>query len=222
MNGGEAAIKGSRASEAAGDWRTVRDASDIQFSPIDIKPPPTLVPAEPPEWIKAVGRFLRWIFEPFGEQLDVSWGAFSWVLSGLAVVAVLLLVWRLLVPLLRDRKVVPAEAAAQWTPDRDAVLSLLEDADRLAAEGRFDEAAHLLLRRSVGQIAEAQPDWLRPASTAREIAELPCLPALAREAFALIAGRVERSFFALIPLGADDWEAARAAYAEFALADIRA
>jgi len=77
-----------------------------------------------------------------------------------------------------------------------------------------------LLRRSVHQIAEARPDWLAPSSTAREIAVLPGLGPRAREAFALIAGRVERGFYALIRLDADDWQVARAAYADFALAEI--
>jgi hypothetical protein len=38
---------------------------------------------------------------------------------------------------------------------------------------------HLLLQRSVHHIAEARPDWLLPASTAREIAGFPG-PARAR------------------------------------------
>ena len=97
-------------------------------------------------------------------------------------------------------------------------LALHDDADRLAAEGRYDEATHLLLKRSVGQIAAARPGLLEPSSTAREIAELPALSEAARGAFALIAGRVERSLFALRSLTADDWRAARAAYADFALA----
>ena len=95
---------------------------------------------------------------------------------------------------------------------------LLDDADRLAAEGRYDEATHLLLKRSVGQIARARPDLLAPSSTAREIADLRALPEAARGSFAVIAERVERSLFALRGLSADDWQAARAAYAEFALA----
>ena len=95
---------------------------------------------------------------------------------------------------------------------------MLDDADRLAAEGRFDEATHLLLQRSVGQIAAARPEWLEPSSTAREIAALPALPEPARHAFGVIAERVERSLFALRRLGPDDWQAARAAYADFALA----
>ncbi len=90
-------------------------------------------------------------------------------------------------------------------------------ADRLAAEGRFDEATHLLLQRSVGQIAAARPDLVEPATTARELAAMGALPDAARTAFGTIAGRVERSLFALRALGADDWQAARAAYADFAL-----
>jgi hypothetical protein len=78
----------------------------------------------------------------------------------------------------------------------------------------------LLLKRSVGQIADARPDWLGPSSTAREIAALPALPERARGAFTTIAERVERSLFALRRLSADDWQAARAAYADFALHDL--
>jgi hypothetical protein len=110
-----------------------------------------------------------------------------------------------------------AEAQPEWTPDRADAVALLEDADRLAAEGRYGEAAHLLLQRSVRHIAEARPDWLQPASTAREIAVLPMLPERARRAFAAIAERVERSLFALRELDLADWQAARAAYADFAL-----
>jgi hypothetical protein len=95
-------------------------------------------------------------------------------------------------------------------------LALLDDADRLAAEGRYDEATHLLLQRSVGLIAAARPDLLEPSATAREIARLPALPETARRAFSVMADRVERSLFALRRLTPDDWHAARAAYAEFA------
>ena len=51
-----------------------------------------------------------------------------------------------------------------------------------------------------------------------DIASLPALSDSARNAFAVIAERVERSLFALRRLSAEDWQAARAAYAEFALA----
>jgi hypothetical protein len=43
------------------------------------------------------------------------------------------------------------------------------------------------------------------------------LPDRARQAFGTIAGRVEASLFALRRLTMDDWQAARTAYADFAL-----
>ena len=144
----------------------------------------------------------------------------TWLVVAIGVAILAFLVWRLLAPL-RLRRRDEQQAAPEWTPDAGEALALLDDADRLAAEGRYDEATHLLLKRSVGQIAAARPDWLEPSSTAREIAELPALPQAARGAFATIAERVERSLFALRSLSADDWGAARAAYAEFALAAPR-
>jgi hypothetical protein len=52
------------------------------------------------------------------------------------------------------------------------------------------------------------------------MATLPLMPERARAAFAGIAGTVERSLYALRDLDAADWRTARAAYADFALADL--
>jgi hypothetical protein len=201
------------------DWQALRADADIQFAPI--KPPED---APPPDWLKALSEFLGQLFSPIDDALNAlgrAIGVSGQVMTGLVIaigVALLAyLAWRLIAPYrLRRRK--PEQAAPEWSPDADEAMALLEDADRLAAEGRYDEATHLLLKRSVGQIAAARPDWLEPSSTAREISELPALPERARGAFFTIAERVERSLFALRSLSADDWHAARAAYAEFALA----
>ena len=198
------------------DWEAVRAAADIQYAPV----PPPPIPKEP-EWLKALGEWLKTIFEPLGRALGVSWPVIEYILLGLAALAVGLIVWRIVAAVIAARrKARPVDANPDWAPSAHEVQALLEDADRLAAEGRFDEATHLLLRRSVGHIAAARPDWLKPASTAREIAILPGLPQRAREAFSLIAARVERSLFALRPLGAEDWHAARSAYSQFALAEF--
>lgn len=208
--------------DAARDWQAVRGDSAIQYAPL---PDPVVHAPRPlPPWLKALGEFLRDLFEPIGRALGMNWTAVQWVLASLAALAVLYALWRAAAPLLsrwRARTAAAGRAALAadeaWTPDRNAALTLLDDADRLAAAGRYGEAAHLLLQRSVHHIAEARPDWVHPASTAREIAALPALPPSARDAFATIAARVERSLFALAALEADDWHAARDAYARFAL-----
>jgi hypothetical protein len=195
----------------------VRAAGDIQFAPVQPPAPPKI-----PDWLAAFGDWLQHLLGPLGKTLGVSWPVVEKILIGLAAVGVLILLWALVRPLiarLHDRQ--PA-AEPEWTPDRADAIALLDDADRLAAEGRFDEATHLLLRRSVGQISAARPDLLNPASTAREIAGIAALPAAARAAFAAIATRVERSRYALRPLTAADWQAARTAYADFALVRIAA
>lgn len=213
-----AQIAGSTAAkDAASDWEAVRQTADIQFAPL----PPT-APVETPGWLEALGRLLQKIFGPIGELFGMSAQVVEYVLIGLAALLVLWLLWALLAPWIERLRMPRAEAEPEWAPDHAEALALLEDADRLAAEGRFDEATHLLLRRSVGHIAQARPDWLIPATTAREISLLPMLPERARTAFAAIATRVERSLYALRALDAEDWRAARSAYSDFALAGLGA
>lgn len=192
------------------DWQALRADTDIQYAPL-----PPVQPPETPAWLKRLGEWLEAVFKPLGEMLGLSWPVLEKVLIALVVLLALFILWRLLSPLLRMRKVAAPEP--EWAPDQAMAVALLSDADRLAAEGRYGEAAHLLLQRSVHHIAEARPDWLLPASTAREIATLPLLPDRARAAFGEIARRVERSLFALRELDLADWQAVRAAYADFAL-----
>lgn len=197
----------------------MRNDGDLQFAPVAI---PEVIPPEP-NWFERmlieVFRFLAELFAPLGQLFGASWWWLQWVLLAVAVGFALLMLVRMFGPGLRRNRQV-AEAEAEWQPDRAATIALLEDADRLAAEGRFDEATRLLLQRSVGHIAAARPDWVDPSSTARELAALPALPDAARAAFRVISERVERSLFALRALDRPDWEAARAAYAEFALARL--
>lgn len=210
-------IAGSTAeAEALQAWEAVRHSTDIQYAPL-----PPVSPPETPGWLSALGEALRKLFSPLGEAVGLSWPVVEGILIALAVLGALVLVWHMLLPLIRRGK--PAQAdEPDWSPDHAKALALLEDADRLAAEGRYAEATHLLLQRSVRHIAEARPHWLLPASTAREIARLPQLPEAARAAFAVIAGRVEASRFARRALGLEDWQAARRAYADFSLAGLAA
>jgi len=199
----------------ARDFEALRGDGDIQFARVTIPENPP-----PPDWLVRLQEWLAEVLAPVSVWLAEAWPVLKWVLLALFIALVLYLLIRLIGPdMIRRHKRTEAEEA--WTPEHAAALALLEEADRLAAEGRFDEATHLLLMRSVGQIAEARPDLVEPATTARELAALSVLPDAARNAFGVIAARVERSLFALRHLDADDWQAARSAYADFAL-DYRA
>ncbi len=189
---------------------------DIQYAPV---PPYQAPKSEPPEWLVAILRFLAELLAPLGRWLGAGWSAVEIGLIALAVLGALWIGWTLLQRWRLARAMAAAPVVAPVI-SRTAALALLEDADALAAQGRFDEAVHLLLQRSVHHIAAARPDWLSPSSTAREIGLIPGLPAAARQAFVLITREVERSLYALRALAADDWHRARTAYAAFALQDL--
>jgi hypothetical protein len=219
VGGGQ--IAGAAATrDAASDWQAVRAAADIQYAPL---PPMTRPPQTgAPEWLTAIFKALQALFEPLGRMLGMSWPVFQYILIVAAALLVVFILWRLLWLLVERWRARPGAQAPAWTPDAAEAVALLSDADHLAAQGRFGEAVHLLLQRSVRQIRDARPDWLIPASTAREISALPLLPESGRHAFATMAARVERSIFALRDLDAHDWSAARAAYADFARIELRA
>jgi hypothetical protein len=193
-------------------WRELRADDQIQFAPVDI---PEADP--PPDWL---AEFLNWLGEllaPLIQLLVNSWPVLMWVLIALAVLGLGWFLYGMFGPGFKRRKGGKGERE-DWVPAEREALALLEEADRLAEAGDYDEATHLLLKRSVWQIAEARPDLVEPSSTARELASDPRLPEAARTAFGLIAAPVERSLFALSKLDQADWQAARAAYADFALA----
>jgi len=201
----------ARGEKFAQAWQDMRADNSIQYSEVAMpeRPPP-------PDWWL---RFMQWLAEvlaPVGEFFVFIWPVLFWVLIAAIVAALAYLIFRTFGPdALAKRS--RAEGAEEWVPDQQEALALLEEADRLAAEGQYDEATHLLLKRSVGQIAQARPDLVEPSSTARELSAEARIPEGARAAFAVIAGRVESSLFALTALSSNDWQTARDAYAEFAL-----
>ena len=203
--------------EAMRAWQAMRADGSIQYEQVADVPP-----APPPGWLRALQDFLERLFGPLGEAIGLSWPVLEKVLLALLAGGVALIAWRLLAPLIaRWRAREAAETGEEeWAPDHADAHALLAEAEQLASAGHYDAAAHLLLRRSVAQIAAARPELLHPASTAREIAASPALPARARDAFMRIAAPVERSRFALRTLGVTDWEAARTAYAAFARVEL--
>lgn len=175
---------------------------------LDFKGAPKSPPA--PAWLESLFRFLADL-APVLKFL--FWG-------GLALGAALIL-WFVAREILATRfhKAATATQPTDWRPEPEQARALLEEADGLAAAGRFGEAIHLLLFRSIDDLAGRRPGLVRPALTSRDIARLEQMPVPARSAFARIAERVERSFFGGRPVGSEDFAQARGDYEAFAFSE---
>jgi hypothetical protein len=141
-----------------------------------------------------------------------------WVLIGLAAAGLLYLIlvrvagWRR-----RDRSTEPAPEP-EWSIAEESARTLLGEADALAAQGLYSQAAHLLLHRSIEEIDQRRPATVRKALTSRDIAGIPAIPPSPAEAFSRIVRAVERSLFGGQALDAGDWSQCRQAYEHFAFA----
>lgn len=194
----------------------------------------TTAPADPetPQWLKSLLEWLGELFEPVGRFL--KWiGSFMpdapvarillWSVLAIAAVAILWAIyerirtgeWRL--PSWRRAPFPDSEPGEEWAPDVSPAVEWLREADALAEQGRYAEAVHHLLFRSIEDISRKRPDIVRPALTSREIGAATAIPAHARDLFVGIVRLVERSLFGGRPVNRDDWTGARAAYADFAL-----
>lgn len=197
----------------------------------------TLQPAPPPpqspEWLTQflhwlghqlapIARFLAWITQMMPDAPYAR--IFLWCLLAVLVGLLLWVVyqrirhgeWRL-PHRARSRQASPVADDPEWQPDAAPAREWLREADALAAEGRYAEAVHHLLIRSVDDIARRRPRLVRPALTSRELSAADAVPPAARGLFARIAALVERSLFGGRPVDGTDWSSARAAYADFAL-----
>jgi hypothetical protein len=205
----------------------MRHDSSIQFNLA-----PTAKPPKPPAWLEAFFRWLDKVLEPVGRFLswlgsffpDAAYARFLlWAVIAIGAAALLWALynrlrhgeWRLRPPRTVPVGELPLEE--DWAPEEAGARSWLEEADALAREGRFAEAIHHLLFRSVEDIANRRPALVRPALTSRELAAAQAIPARARELFAAIARLVERSLFGGRAVNESDWLQAREAYAGFAL-----
>jgi hypothetical protein len=147
-----------------------------------------------------------------------------WTVLAAAVLGFAIMVYRRIkdgewsLPRRRKGEAVAPEAEEEsWSPEAAQGRSWLREADALAAQGRYAEAVHHLLFRSIEDIGRRRPRLVRPALTSRELAAAEALPPPARSLFARIAALVERSLFGGRPVEAADWTAARTAYADLVL-----
>lgn len=105
------------------------------------------------------------------------------------------------------------EAVPLYTPSDNEARILLDDIDALAAQGKFAEAVHTLLFRSIQDIDMSRPGTIRRSLTSREIAALDILTPKSQTAFSTIAKVVENNFFGGRDLGRIEFDKCRAAYA---------
>jgi hypothetical protein len=164
-----------------------------------------------PAWLEALSRWLRDSWPVLKVLTWITLGGVALFILYMIVSQFVDLRW----PWRRATEEAPDEP--EWRPDAAPVRALLEEADALAAAGRYAEAARLILLRSVEDIMKRRPGLVRPATTSRDLAETPEIPATARPAFASIANVVEISLFADRGATAEAWTRARNAYADFAL-----
>ncbi|MDZ3832162.1 MAG: DUF4129 domain-containing protein [Sphingopyxis sp.] len=180
-------------------------------------PPPT-PPPESPEWLmsllRSIGNFFEWSAPALKPLLLIA-----------AVLLLLFILYHFAPGFARwvddlrfGRKAVQDGEDQAGQAEAGAARALLAEADALAAQGRFAEAVHLLLYRSVEDIEGRRPGLVRPAMTSRDLAAAQDLPGIAREAFSRIARAVEISLFGGRAIDSDAWQQCRGAYAELTIA----
>lgn len=175
-------------------------------------------PPQTPAW-------LSWLYDALGDFFQWSAPGFKPLAWTCAILLALFLLYRFAPAFARWVDRLPLFRRAGTDEDdplgqveAGAARALLAEADALAAAGRFAEAVHLLLYRSVEDIEGRRPGLVRPAMTSRDLAEARDLPGAAREAFSLIARAVEISLFGGRSIDAGAWQQCRTAYAELTVA----
>lgn len=173
-------------------------------------------PIDPPSQTSiAIAEFFSAFFSFLGPILRVAfWGIVIGVISYLVylIITEAVKIRRNRVPKIdAPTPVIPA-----YQPSRKDANIILDDADALAAEGRYAEAVHTLLLRSIQDIRKNRPRAVPKALTSREISTLDILSDTAQSAFRRIGDLVEVSFFGGKPLDKHAFEVSRKAYEEFA------
>jgi hypothetical protein len=184
---------------------------DLQFKFAAIIPPKT------PEWLKAVGQVIAKVLVAIAPAFKyIFWGG---LIIGLALIVYFVAreLLGLHLPGARQKAEAPPPLTSDWRPPVARVRTLLRDADELAAQGRFAEAVHLLLFRSIDDIDERWPNTVSPSLTSRDIAAHTGLSELARRTFMAIAGIVEANVFGGAAVGEAEFAECRRAYADFGL-----
>jgi len=171
-------------------------------------------PPKPSDWLSWLEP-LAWIFKAVAPFLGYVFWAGVIVVAAMIAYAILGEIMRRLprnAPASSDPFVAPEP---EFRPAAARAHALLEEADRLAREGRFGEAVRVLLHRSIEDMEQAFPAAIAPSMTSREISRLQYLSVKGRATFAKIAEAVEASLFGGRTLTAAHFAECRSAYEAF-------
>ncbi|MES1158657.1 MAG: hypothetical protein ABUL42_02065 [Terricaulis silvestris] len=203
-----AAASGGGGDAFAAAHRAVLADRSLQFQFEDVRQPK--VDPHSMDWLerlfKMLGPYLQWVF----------WGG----LIALAGLLIFLVAREIIARWPTVRAKAKAEAPApviDVRPTQERAHALLEEADRLAREGRYSEAVRVLLHRSIDDMERNFPISISTAMTSREIASIERLSAQARDVFSRIALAVEISLFGGRDLNAQQYQDCRSLYEGFAL-----
>jgi hypothetical protein len=178
--------------------------------------PPEFEPPEPPNWLIEFFRFLG--------ALGPIFKILFWVIGALVVGGILYFLFGEAIRIRfggsgKGKVDNGDDALIDLRPDAAEARSLLEEADALARMGRFAEAVHLLLFRSINDMQKRLEGGVPRSLTAREIGDLKHVPDRARRALGPIIRIVESSFFGGRDVDAPGWQSARASYEDFAFGE---
>ncbi len=193
-------------------YERLRANTSYQFDFTETPPPP-----EPPGWLDAIAELIASVLRILAPLFELIF----WLGLGLIAAGALFLIGREAYRFAnRERQELsPDSAETAYKPAPELARALLEEADRLAAQGRYGEAVHVLLFKSIEDIQLHRPNRVKIAMTSREIARMPILTVPAAQSFARIAAAVEACRFAGSALGEEVFADCRTAYLNFANAE---
>jgi len=190
-------------------YRAVKRNEEFQFELAEPIPRPP-----PSQFSLGVGRFFSAIFKFLAPLLQII---FYLGIGALAVGAIYLIgraIYETRFAAPAKKKTSDEEDIPLYQPAEAQARILLEEVDKLAAEGRYGEAVHTLLFRSIQDIDRNRPNVVRRSLTAREIGSLSVLTPEARRAFSTIAGVSELAHFGGVSVNEAGFKTARNAYAD--------
>lgn len=190
-------------------FREIKRDESFQFELADQIPP-----KPQSAFSKWLGKVLSAIFRVLAPLLEIAFwlGAGALVLGALYLIGRTIYETRFAKP--SDKKAIETPEIPLYQPAQAQARILLDEIDKLAADGRYGEAVHTLLFRSIQDIDRNRPNVVRRSLTSREIGKLTVLTQNSRQAFSTIAGVSELSHFGGTPIGQSGFEVARKAYAE--------